>query len=376
MPTPLHSRLHSLRGRVRRLLALHGLSLIVAAVAVFTLLACLADWAIQLASEVRVGLLAAMAGATLFLFARHVVAPLVVRFRDLDIAMKIERRWPGLEDRLASTVQFLDLERAGVGDREDVLGSRALRDATVKQTLAETDAIDFRQVVDPKPARRAMLIGLAAVGLGLAVYSLDPRLGGIAVKRLFLPFASNPWPQMTHLAILKAPTKMARGETFVLEVGVGADERAPGSAKITYTYDDGEKVTESLRPDDRNKFHGRKEAVEKSFTFTVAAGDDATAKRKGPGRPPAGRDRLEREAHLPGLHGHAPADARRRRDEHLRRARHGRRAFGLGQQALGHRLDGARRGAAADHVHDRPGEPGVADQPVHARRVRPAHDRA
>jgi hypothetical protein len=280
MRSPLRSRIASLRGRVRRLLALHGLSLVVAGLAVFTLLAGLADWSIHLAWEIRVALLVAMAGLAVYMLARYVVAPLVVRFRDLDIAMKIERRWPGLNDRLASTIQFLDLERAGVGDREDLLGSRALRDATVKQTMDETESIDFREVVDPRPARKAGLIAAGALALGMAVFALDPRLGSLAMKRLFLPLASNPWPQMTHLAILQAPAKVAKGEPFVVEIGVGKDERAPRSAKITYTYEDGETLTESLRPDDRNKFHGRKETVEKSFSFKVAAGDDTTSPRE------------------------------------------------------------------------------------------------
>src|SRR6478736_3760770 len=109
MRSPLHARIASLRGRVRRLLALHGLSLVVAGLAVFTLLAGLADWSIGLVREVRVALLVAMAALGGYLMLRYVIAPLVVRFRDLDIALKIEKRWPGLNDRLASTIQFLDL---------------------------------------------------------------------------------------------------------------------------------------------------------------------------------------------------------------------------------------------------------------------------
>lgn len=279
MRSPLHARIASLRGRVRRLLALHGLSLVVAGLAVFVLFACLGDWAIHLSREIRVALLATFVGLAGYLLLRYVVAPLVVRFRDLDIAMKIERRWPGLNDRLASTIQFLDLERAGVGDRDDVLGSRALRAATVKQTLAETEGIDFRSVVDPRPARKALLVAFLTVATGLSIFATDRRMGSLALKRLFLPFASNPWPQMTHLAILKAPGKVARGETFQLEVGVAEGERAPSSAKITYRYEGGEIATESLRPDNKDRFHGRKESVEKSFDFTIAAGDDATQPR-------------------------------------------------------------------------------------------------
>ena len=77
-----------------------------------------------------------------------------VRFADLDIALKIEERWPGLNDRLASTVQFLHL----TGDDERH-GSAAMRAATVRQTIEETQAIDFRKVIELKPVLRA---GLAA----------------------------------------------------------------------------------------------------------------------------------------------------------------------------------------------------------------------
>src|SRR4051812_4546505 len=157
MRSPLHSRIAALRGRVRRLLALHGLSLVVAGLAVFILIVGLADWSIHLGPEIRVFLLIGLIGLAGYMLARYVVAPLIVRFRDLDIALKIERRWPGLNDRLASTVQFLDMEKAGEPDRSDILGSRSLREATIKQTIAETDAIDFREVVDPRPARKAML---------------------------------------------------------------------------------------------------------------------------------------------------------------------------------------------------------------------------
>src|SRR5206468_2493267 len=41
-----------------------------------------------------------------------------------------------------------------------------------------------------------------------------------------------------------------------------------------YRFGDGEAATEALRPDDQGVFHGRIEAVSRSFLFSVAAGDD------------------------------------------------------------------------------------------------------
>ncbi|MEO6812144.1 MAG: DUF4175 family protein, partial [Isosphaeraceae bacterium] len=202
-----------------------------------------------------------------------------VRFRDLDIAFKIEHRWPGLNDRLASTVQFLILAREP-GDRDDILGSQALRDATVRQTLKEVEAIDFRDAVDPRPARRAMLACASALALALAFVMAAPDLSRIALTRLFNPFSGVNWPQQTHLIIAKMPAKIARGEDFKLEVAVAKGERLPSSAKATYRYDDGRIEVEPLRADSLGRFHGRREAVESPFRVTIAGGDDATAPRR------------------------------------------------------------------------------------------------
>ena len=92
--------------------------------------------------------------------------PLFVRFADLDIAMRIEERWPGLNDRLASTIQFLHLDAD-----DDRYGSPALREATVRQAVEEASAIDFREVIEPKPVVQA-----------LARRGGRPLLGGSAAR--------------------------------------------------------------------------------------------------------------------------------------------------------------------------------------------------
>ncbi|MBX6312506.1 MAG: DUF4175 domain-containing protein [Isosphaeraceae bacterium] len=306
MRSPLEARIAALRGRVRRLLALHGLSWVVAAGVLAVIVAGLADWIVpgHLASEVRLVLLVGILGLVGWLTARYVIRPLVVRFRDLDIALRIEQRWPGLNDRLTSTVQFLAL--AGQGDRDDLFGSKALREATIEQTLKETEAIDFREVVDPKPARRALLSAAVAIGLGVVFLVAAPGLSRIALARLFTPFGSTQWPKQTHLQIVQAPQKIARGEEFRLLVGVAEGERAPSTAKVTYRFEDGDVATEPLRPDDRNRFHGRIEAVSRPFTFSVAAGDDVTAPRRVEVVPPPSLQRVTVKLIAPAYTGLAP----------------------------------------------------------------------
>jgi hypothetical protein len=156
----LESRINTLRSQVRRLLALHGLSRVVGLIIPTVIVLGLADWLIHLDSIVRLAALVGLGVLGAWLLLRYVLTPLLVRFQDLDIALRIEERWPGLNDRLASTVQFL---RMAKGD--DRFGSPALREATVQQTLAETESIDFRQAIDSKPALRAVGLALASVAV-------------------------------------------------------------------------------------------------------------------------------------------------------------------------------------------------------------------
>ncbi len=63
MRGPIEARIAALRGQVRRLLALHGLSRLVLGLATAVLVACLADWLIHLVPEVRLVLLLGVIGA-------------------------------------------------------------------------------------------------------------------------------------------------------------------------------------------------------------------------------------------------------------------------------------------------------------------------
>ncbi len=282
MRSPLETRISVLRAQVRRLLALYGMSWVVAGSVLSILVAGLLDWLFHLSREVRVIELVALLGLVGWLLARFVAAPLFVRFRDLDIALRIEERWPGLQDRLATTIQFLALQ--GPEDREDVRGSRQLREETIRRTLAEAEAVDFRTVVDPRPARSAMISAALPIALGLVLVVAAPSTCKTALDRLFSPFGSARWPKQTHLTILEPNhdgRKIARGEPFLLEVGVGPNEGLPSDGVVNYTFDNGETLTRRLgtKLGDNPRLVDRLPEVARSFRYTVRAGDDATEVR-------------------------------------------------------------------------------------------------
>ncbi len=62
-PRQLESRIRALRGSLRRLLALHGLSWVLGVIVPLVILAGFCDWLFQLDSVIRAALLAALVGA-------------------------------------------------------------------------------------------------------------------------------------------------------------------------------------------------------------------------------------------------------------------------------------------------------------------------
>jgi hypothetical protein len=237
------------------------------------------DWLFHLDSAIRAALLVVLSGVALYLCYRRVLRPLLVRFADLDIAMRIEERWPGLNDRLTSTIQFLRLDA-----NDNRHGSRAMREATVRQTIEEASAIDFRKAIEPKPVVRALALAAGALCLGGTLLVIAPASSRTAMKRLFVPFGHTSWPRQTHLVLDADATtlKVARGDSFTLSVKVRRGDKIPAAAQATYVFADGEEAGEPLRSLEGGTFRGRIDAVNQPFRFSVVAGDDSTSIRDVP----------------------------------------------------------------------------------------------
>ena len=218
------------------------------------ILAGFCDWLFHLDSAIRAALLAALAGAVIYLGYRRVLRPLFVRFADLDIAMRIEERWPGLNDRLASTIQFVRLDAA-----DDRHGSPALREATVRQAIEEASTIDFREVIEPKPVIRAVAAAVGVLAAERSCLVFGPR-----------DIADRHEPAVRALRIDKLAASDASGSRrgpddaqggagrFVHVVGQGSARRQnPEMARATYRFADGEEAGEALRSVEGGEFRGR-----------------------------------------------------------------------------------------------------------------------
>ncbi len=272
---PLPSRLAALRRRLRVVVTVRGMSWFLALLLLVAVVAGLIDWRIHLPGAVRaVVLIGALAGAGLIAI-RYLFAPLAKRADNFALAMRIEERYPFLNDCLASTVQFLETAARPEPDA-DTGGSPSLRREAIERTLRQIQVCDFGAVVN---ARGVGWAGLTLAG-GLAVASLltylSPVLALTALERLAIPFGAKDWPKQTQLEI-QAPARIGRGQPFELH-GIVAGV-LPDEAVIYYEGASRTRLAYSIRRDRENSrgyFLARLERVEGPFRFQVHANDAVT----------------------------------------------------------------------------------------------------
>ena len=262
-----------LAGRWRRLLLLYGLGWTAAAVLLTVIVLGLADYFIRFQDRgVRtictLGVLVVLGWAV----QRFLWPALRARSSSVQLAQRVEKRFPGLTDRLASTMYFLGQE-----DNAPGAGSAALRRAVVHQTSLDTADLNLNEALDVRPTRRALtaasVVGVIAVLLAVAA----PQSAQVALLRLVNPWGGDAWPQRNHLAFVTPITRIASGQNFEVEIIDSRGAKLPDQVWIEYrrTSVDGD-VTEERQP---AKFFGdalvaRQEGVTRSFEYRAVGGDD------------------------------------------------------------------------------------------------------
>src|SRR5579862_7643769 len=254
MPTPeaLTRRIALVRRRARVAVAAYGAAWLVAVVAGLILLAACGDRAFHIDNPaLRVGLLAGIAVIGALAAWRLLIAPLVSPISDTALAMRIEPRFPGFEERLASSLQFV--EKGG----DASLGSPDLQQRVIAETIDRSKGFDFREVVRFAVALPPIVAatGILLVAAVLAVRA--PKDAAFALQRLFSPYSAPAWPRQTNLRLLTAdfrridvpgdsPLKVARGRKLELLVE-DQNGRLPDDVSLEYRLPDEPPLRETLR---------------------------------------------------------------------------------------------------------------------------------
>lgn len=283
----LDNRLASVRRRVRQVLLTYGASWLAAVLVGSVMLACFGDWLIHFddpAVRLIFGL-GIIAGAA-WAIRLHILGPLKVALSDVDLALRIEDRYPGFHDSLASSVQFV---RSGSDPR---LGSPALQQIVVERTLDRLDGLDCSDVIDVREVRRIAAVALAVCLTGALLAGLHRTQTSIALRRLVFPFSAPAWPKQTNLRFLNSelvpikfnpqePLHIARGDTLKL-MAENTSGRLPSRVALEYRLADRKVVSEVMRPTTINDARGQRRevalgqllAVKGEIEFRAVGGDD------------------------------------------------------------------------------------------------------
>ena len=156
----------------------------------------------------RLGLLAAGVGITV----GSVIwwaARWVFHKRDTRaLAKLVQRRYRRLGDRLLGIVELADEEK------RPAIFSPALYKAAISQVAGEALKLDFRETVNPRPARQRAVIAAALVAVAVVAWAVIPQAGWNTLQRWGLPAADISRHTLVRLAGFPGEMVVAKGEPF------------------------------------------------------------------------------------------------------------------------------------------------------------------
>ena len=285
MSQTLRNQLRQIRRRVRLAVGLRGLSWVVVLVFGSALAVGFLDWLIQWNDGgVRLLLSASFAGLAVWGCWRFLIRGLFFQLTDVELAHRIEDRYPQFQDRLSSTVQFVE------GGCRPEVGSPDLQQHVIDETLQSIERVDLADIVE---LRGVLRIASAAVVVCLAtaiVTTFNQPAAATAVNRLVFPWSERAWPKRTALQLLDTdfvPLELDAGEPIRLAFGDGREylvENRKGALPETVllqSLSEGEPHTRSLARRRIRDESGRTRefavvelAGRRNERFRVVGGDD------------------------------------------------------------------------------------------------------
>ena len=280
--------LSDLRDRVRLLTWVSGLCWTAVALFGGLLITGTLDWLLHFdESGTRLVIGLSLLGLAGWMFWRQLIAPLLTPLSATFLASRVEKRFPGLNNRVLSAVEFLE-------HRLDAkLGSTELQKAVVGQALRDLARIETSDVIETKAVRNVTIAGALVSGLAVLVALLNPLEAATSVERLMFPFANVPWPRNVELKLIRPdlspvdqapdqPMVIARGDTLELYV---ENKRGRLPERVWFEYrtgEDGPVAREALRQTTLRDEKGRSReaaviswvATQGTMQFRASGGDD------------------------------------------------------------------------------------------------------
>jgi hypothetical protein len=272
MINELSERISTARRGVRRIVWWYGISWLVVGVLTVLVIACTTDWLFHVSAGMRFLFALALAGVAGAVAWFRLLAPLSVNLSDLQLALRIERLHPELEEALSSTVSL-----SANAPQAELRGSPELQEAVRRLADERSRTISFDDVLNPRPGRRAALWAAAIGILSVTLVAIDPVSASIALRRLANPLSGPAWPRRTNIASVDYSPKIAKGDPF--QVAATVTGVVPGGFDIEYRFADGSQPAPTpMQPsvDAPAKFLATLEVAQVPFEFMIRGGDAQT----------------------------------------------------------------------------------------------------
>jgi hypothetical protein len=229
------TRLDSLGRRLRLYLLMDGLAVVSVAVAAAIFITLLMDYTFWLGRDMRAVQLLSLL-ATLGVVAwRFVGQPLQIPLTNNELAVIIERRFPQLQSRLITAVEFATAQSKGI-DR-----SAAMIESVVRQARMDVARLSFDDVLAHDRFRRARIITAGCALLIVLSFVLPGSKMPLWFQRNVL-LSNVDWPQRNLLVIeglVDGKLITARGDDVTLTATVPEPYHPPRQASISYETDSG-----------------------------------------------------------------------------------------------------------------------------------------
>jgi hypothetical protein len=245
LEAPLGSLLARLRGRIRAYIWADGLALVLATAGIGFWASLALDWTFEPPRFLRASLLAVATAALAAVAVRFLLARLLVRLADRNMALLVERRFGQFRDSLLTAVELSERPERASGFNAEMLAN------THRDALAHSTGVDLGEIFNPAPLARHVSLAAALVSSVLVFGVLSPNAFGIWARRNVL-LSEELWPRKTRLVVEgfdeRGAIKIARGSDWNLVVKADAalGREIPEIVEVRYSTSDGARSRENM----------------------------------------------------------------------------------------------------------------------------------
>ncbi len=262
-------RLTVLRASVQRRLVVYGVCVVLTGCVTGFLLLVLLDWLLHLPSLLRSALALAFLAGWVTASVHWVFRPLHARLGIAQIASQLERHFKPLQDRLTSSVDFLEHGNAGSTSmmQQVVDGTEQ-----IIRNVALESALTFGPLV-----RRGLLLLAASCALATLLWAA-PSWARTGLFRYVHPWGGIEWPRRVAILPLTGNQIVAVGDSLTTRMRVQRGLNARLRAIVRLRERDGATYTLAMQRETDDTFYAGIDTVAEDLTYWFEAGDDTTAR--------------------------------------------------------------------------------------------------